>query len=89
MDSRWERTRSRDENKILGCFPEIKRGLHITGHQKTKKEEKGYEKNNLFGWHGFAFCFAGHDELRPCTKDNAYEEQCPDAKRKLAGVDDL
>jgi hypothetical protein len=56
---------------------------------KKKKEEKGYEKNNLFGWHGFAFCFAGHDELRPCTKDNAYEEQCPDAKRKLAGVDDL
>jgi hypothetical protein len=54
MDSRWERTRSTDENKILGCFPEIRE----TPHNRSSKEKggKGYEKTiSLVGMGLFLF----------------------------------
>jgi hypothetical protein len=53
------------------------------------KEGKSYEKENLFSWNGFVFCFGDYDELCPRTKNNPYEEQSADAQRNLGGVDDL
>jgi len=43
----------------------VKFALNIIDHQKIKKEEKGYEKDNLFGWHWFVFSFGGISELCP------------------------
>jgi len=66
-----------------------KEGAPHNRSSTNKKEEKGYEKDNLFNWHRFAFRFAGNDELHPGTKNNRDKKQFVHSQRELAGVDDL
>ena len=61
-----------------------------TVRSKRKKwEGKSCEKENLFRWHWFTFCFGRNDELCSRTKNNPYEEQSTHPQRNLVGVDDL
>lgn len=50
---------------FLGLFSVGKFVLDIDDHQENKREEKGYEKDNLFGGYWFTFGFNGIAELYP------------------------
>ncbi len=68
-----------------------RRSLYLASliNKKVKKEEKGYEKENLFSWHWFAFGFSGIVELRPDAKNSDHKEQFVYPKRELARMDKL
>jgi hypothetical protein len=56
--------------------------------KKIKEEEKGYEKDNLFGGYWFTFGFNGIGELCP-GKNSHHEKQLAYSKRDMARMDNL
>jgi hypothetical protein len=57
--------------------------------KKIKEEERGYEKDNLFGGYRSSFGFGGVGELCPGTENIDHEKQRGYSKRNMGRVDDL
>jgi len=77
------------EQKLPGWLPMVSRALNIANHQKSQKEEEGYEKDNLLSRYGFTFSFDGMGELFPGAKNDGDKKQFIHSERDMAGVDDL
>jgi hypothetical protein len=53
------------------------------------REEKNYEKDNLFGQHWFTFRFIGIVELYLSTKNSHHKRKPAHSSRNMGGVDEL